>query len=142
MTPRTNRADHANRPTPRPDGHVRTLLRLLLGVCTARPAVTAVLTPALVMLGLGLWGLDRGTMWRDESATFQVARRSLPEIWQLLGSVDAVHGLYYVLMHLAVSVHPGEVALRLPSVLAATATAALVAALGVRLARARVGLWA
>ncbi|MFC7310510.1 glycosyltransferase family 39 protein [Streptomyces monticola] len=109
---------------------------------TARPAATAVLVPASAMLLLGLWGLDRDSMWRDEGVTHQVATRSLPEILRLLGSVDAVHGLYYVLMHAVLSVHPGEVALRLPSVLAATAAAGLVAALGVRLARPRVGLWA
>ncbi|MDQ1028830.1 mannosyltransferase [Streptomyces umbrinus] len=108
-----------------------------------RPQVAvAVLVPVLVMFGIGLWGIDRGGMWRDEAVTFQVARRSLPQIWQLLHSVDAVHGLYYLLMHPVLAVHPGEVALRLPSLCAAAATAGLVAALGARLARPRVGLWA
>ncbi|MCZ4509725.1 glycosyltransferase family 39 protein [Streptomyces sp. ActVer] len=108
-----------------------------------RPQVAvAVLVPVLVMSAIGLWGIDRGGMWRDEAVTFQVARRSLPQIWQLLHSVDAVHGLYYLLMHPVLAVHPGEVALRLPSLCAAAATAGLVAALGARLARPRVGLWA
>lgn len=108
-----------------------------------RPQVAvAVLVPVLVMAAIGLWGIDRGGMWRDEAVTFQVARRSLPQIWQLLHSVDAVHGLYYLLMHPVLAVHPGEVALRLPSLCAAAATAGLVAALGARLARPRVGLWA
>ncbi|MGW4453551.1 glycosyltransferase family 39 protein [Streptomyces sp. NPDC004599] len=102
----------------------------------------AVCVPALVMLALGGWGLDRGGMWRDEAVTFQVARRTVPQIWRLLHEVDAVHGLYYLLMHAVLSVHPGEVVLRLPSVCAAAATAGLVAALGTRLARPRVGLWA
>ncbi|MEU1948968.1 glycosyltransferase family 39 protein, partial [Streptomyces sp. NPDC020125] len=95
-----------------------------------------------VMLGLGLWGLDRGTMWRDESATYQMARRTLPQIRDTLGTVDAVHGLYYLLMHPLLALHPSEVTMRLPSVLAAVAATALVAALGCRLARPRVGLWA
>ncbi|GAA0529537.1 MULTISPECIES: glycosyltransferase family 39 protein [Streptomyces] len=95
-----------------------------------------------VMLALGLWGLDRGTMWRDESATYQMARRTLPQIRDALGSVDAVHGLYYLLMHPLLALHPSEVTMRLPSVLAAVAATALVAALGCRLARPRVGLWA
>lgn len=94
------------------------------------------------MLAVGLWGLDRGGMWRDEAVTFQVARRTVPQIWRLLHGVDAVHGLYYLLMHVVLAVHPGEVVLRLPSVCAAAVTAGLVAALGVRLARPRVGLWA
>ncbi|MGW3208207.1 glycosyltransferase family 39 protein [Streptomyces sp. NPDC001135] len=94
------------------------------------------------MLGAGLWGLDRGGMWRDEAVSFQVGRRTPPQIWQLLHEVDAVHGLYYLLVHAVLAVRPGEVALRLPSVGAAAVTAALVAALGTRLARPRVGLWA
>ncbi|MFE7121691.1 glycosyltransferase family 39 protein, partial [Streptomyces sp. NPDC057654] len=60
-------------------------------------------------------------------------------------------GLYYLLMHCVLTVRGGlavrgsladEVALRLPSVLAAACTAGLVAAIGCRLARPRVGLWA
>lgn len=103
---------------------------------------TAVGVPALVMLAVGLWGLDRGGMWRDEAVSFQVGRRTVPQIWLLLHDVDAVHGLYYLLAHAVLTVHPGEVVLRLPSVCAAAVTAALVAALGTRLARPRVGLWA
>ncbi|MGX9887203.1 glycosyltransferase family 39 protein [Streptomyces sp. NPDC002276] len=94
------------------------------------------------MLALGLWGLDRGGMWGDEGVTYLVGRRTVPQIWRLLHGVDAVHGLYYLLLHAVLAVHPGEVALRLPSVCGAAATAGLVAALGVRLARPRVGLWA
>jgi mannosyltransferase len=107
-----------------------------------RPEAVAVLLPVLVMLVIGLWRLDRGGMWRDEAVTFQVARRSVPQIWHLLHTVDVVHGLYYLLMHAVLAPHPGEVALRLPSVCGAAATAGLVAALGVRLCRPRVGLWA
>ncbi|MFI9650559.1 hypothetical protein ACIHAA_30355 [Streptomyces sp. NPDC052040] len=102
----------------------------------------AVLVPMGVMLALGLWGLDRGGMWRDEAATFEVARRSPAQIWHLLHQVDAVHGLYYLLMHGVLAVHPGEVLLRLPSVCGAVAATGLVAALGVRLCRPRAGLWA
>ncbi|MFD9098558.1 glycosyltransferase family 39 protein [Streptomyces collinus] len=102
----------------------------------------AVCTPASAMLALGLWGLDRSGMWRDEAVTFQVARRTVPQIWRLLHGVDAVHGLYYLLMHAVLTVHPGEVVLRLPSVCAAALTAGLVAALGARLVRPRAGLWA
>lgn len=107
---------------------------------TAAVAVPAI--PMAVMLVIGCWGLDRGGIWRDEAATFQVARRTVPQIWRLLHEVDAVHGLYYLLMCPVLALHPGEVLLRLPSVLAAAATAGLVAALGARLARPRVGLWA
>ncbi|MEU6257680.1 glycosyltransferase family 39 protein [Streptomyces sp. NPDC047043] len=107
-----------------------------------RASVVAVAVPVAVMLAIGLWGLDRGGMWGDESVTFLVGRRTVPQIWQLLHGMDAVHGLYYLLMHVVLAVHPGEVVLRLPSVCGAAATAGLVAALGIRLARPRVGLWA
>lgn len=105
-------------------------------------AVAVPVIPMAVMLVIGCWGLDRGGIWRDEAATFQVARRTTPQIWRLLHEVDAVHGLYYLLMRPVLAVHPGEVLLRLPSVAAAVATAGLVAALGARLVRPRVGLWA
>nr|ALK28519.1 lipoprotein [Streptomyces thermotolerans] len=94
------------------------------------------------MLAVGLWGLDRGGMWGDESVTFQVAQRTVPQIWRLLHDVDAVHGLYYLFMHAVLTIHPDEVVLRLPAVCAATATAGLVASLGVRLAGPRAGLGA
>lgn len=98
--------------------------------------------PAAVMLALGLWGVDRGGMWRDEAVTFQVAGRTVPQIWRLVHGVDAVHGLYYVLMHAVLAVHADEVVLRLPSVAGAVLATALVAEVGARLARPRVGLWA
>lgn len=104
--------------------------------------VPPVAVPMAVMLTIGLWGLDRGGMWGDESVTFQVAQRTPGQIWRLLHDVDAVHGLYYLVMHAVLAVGADEVVLRLPSVAAATATAGLVAALGVRLAGPRVGLWA
>ncbi|MFJ9573489.1 glycosyltransferase family 39 protein [Streptomyces bacillaris] len=96
--------------------------------------------PALWTLALGLWGLSRqDSVWRDEAATWQVARRSTAEITQMLGNVDVVHGLYYLLMHgLFELFGPGTTVLRLPSVAATAVAAACVAALGHRLA----GPWA
>lgn len=117
-----------------------TLGAALRGLTPAVPL--AVIVPAAVMLLLGLWGLDRGTMWRDEAATFQVARRSPGEILRLLGHVDAVHGLYYLLMRPVLALRADETTLRLPSVVAAAVTAGLIGAIGCRLARPRVGLWA
>ncbi|MEU2289890.1 glycosyltransferase family 39 protein [Streptomyces bacillaris] len=96
--------------------------------------------PALWTLALGLWGLSRqNSVWRDEAATWQVARRSTAEIVQLLGNVDVVHGLYYLLMHgLFELFGPDTTVLRLPSVAATAVAATCVAALGHRLA----GPWA
>ncbi|GAA3802653.1 glycosyltransferase family 39 protein [Streptomyces coacervatus] len=91
---------------------------------------------------LGLWGLSRqGSVWRDEAATWQVAQRSTPEIWRMLGNVDVVHGCYYLLMHaLFECFGPSTTTLRLPSVLATAVAAACVAAIGHRLAGMWVGL--
>jgi mannosyltransferase len=96
--------------------------------------------PLLWTLALGLWGLSReDSVWRDEAATWQVARRSAGEIWHMLGQVDAVHGLYYLLMHgLFTCFGPGTTTLRLPSVLAMAVAAVCVAVIGHRLA----GYWA
>jgi mannosyltransferase len=70
-----------------------------------------------------------------------MAHRPLPELWATLQHADAVHGLYYLLMHGVFSVWEGGlVALRLPSVLAMACATAGVAALGRRLAGARAGL--
>ncbi|MEU6863720.1 glycosyltransferase family 39 protein [Streptomyces sp. NPDC046876] len=87
-------------------------------------------------------------MWRDEAVTWEVAHRPLGGLWDLLGHVDAVHGLYYLLMHgvfrLLGSDPAGAAgglwALRLPSVAATALAAAGVAAVGRRLAGERAGL--
>jgi mannosyltransferase len=99
--------------------------------------------PAAVSLLVDLWGISTPSYWRDEAVTAGVARRSLGGIVQLLGNIDAVHGLYYLLMHFVAAVlGTSETALRLPSALAVAGTAAVTAALGRRLASARVGLTA
>lgn len=91
---------------------------------------------------MGLWGIRReNSMWRDESVTYQVAHRSLSEIWHLLGNADAVHGLYYFFMHALFAVGGDSlVTLRLPSVLATSVSAFLVASTGSRLVGPRTGL--
>lgn len=100
------------------------------------------LIPMLWTLALGMWGLSRQqSVWRDEAATWQVAQRSGADIWHMLGKVDAVHGLYYLLMHgLFESFGPSTTTLRLPSVLAMAVAAACVTAIGHRLAGVWVGL--
>ncbi|MFD5570009.1 glycosyltransferase family 39 protein [Streptomyces cadmiisoli] len=100
--------------------------------------------PAGLVVALGLWGITRqNSMWRDEAATWQVARRDLPEIWHLVGHADVVHGLYYALMHVVFEVFGDSLlTLRAPSVLAMAAAAALVADLGARLAGRWSGLGA
>ncbi|MEU3500319.1 glycosyltransferase family 39 protein [Streptomyces hundungensis] len=102
------------------------------------------LIPAAFMLMVGLWGITRqNTMWRDEAATWQASRRSIPEIWHLLSHVDVVHGLYYLLMH-GVFALLGEilVSLRLPSVVAMALASVITAKIGMRLRGATAGLCA
>ncbi|MFG2719642.1 hypothetical protein ACGFW5_15285 [Streptomyces sp. NPDC048416] len=96
------------------------------------------------MLVVGMWGITRqNTMWRDEAATWQVSRRSVPEICHLLSHVDVVHGLYYLLMHGVFTLFGESLfALRLPSVLAMAAAATITAKIGAQLSGVAGGLCA
>ncbi|MEU6036368.1 glycosyltransferase family 39 protein [Actinomadura sp. NPDC047616] len=97
--------------------------------------------PVALSFAVGLWALARPALWRDEAVTIGVARRSPWDALRLLSDIDAVHGLYYLVMHPVVAVFgAGETAVRLPSVLGAAAAAGLTAWLGMRLADARTGL--
>lgn len=73
----------------------------------------------------GAWA-SRPSLWFDEGATISAAAsRTLPELWKLLGHIDAVHGLYYLLMHGWFSIFPPtEFWSRVPSALAVGAAAA------------------
>jgi mannosyltransferase len=93
-----------------------------------------ILCPAAVMLVFGLWGLARdSSMGNDEVATRWAALLSLRELAHLLSNQDAVHGLYYLIMHAWAAVGSSPTALRVPSVIAMTVAAALVAVLARRL---------
>lgn len=100
--------------------------------------------PVLLTLVLGLWGIRRGeAVWHDEAVTIGLASRDLPGLWQTLGRVDAVHALYYLLMHCLFDTFGTNVlVLRLPSVLAMAAAASGVTMVAVRLAGPRAGLCA
>jgi mannosyltransferase len=91
--------------------------------CGPHPAAVAGL-PFLVALVCGSWAIGRPSLWSDELVTIEVAGRSVAQILCLLGHVDAVHGLYYLLMHPLVEfLGPSAAVVRAPSVLA-TAVAA------------------
>ncbi|MFE4059556.1 glycosyltransferase family 39 protein [Streptomyces sp. NPDC059096] len=100
------------------------------------------LAPPALALALGVWGIGRGgTLWGDEAVTYEVAHRAPWQIWHTAGTIDAVHGLYYLFMHGVFALWDGGlVALRLPSVLAVAAASAGVALLGRALAGPRAGL--
>ena len=93
--------------------------------------------PILAALVVGGYRLGGASLWRDEAYTLEVARRSPGQIVSLLLHVDAVHGPYYLGMHVVVRVlGTSEAALRLPSLIATSLAAGALAALGSRLARA------
>ena len=101
------------------------------------------LFPALLTLLIGAWALSTPSYWRDEAATLDAESRSLPALPHMLSNVDAVHGAYYLLMWPIVHTFgTSEPVLRLPSLLAMTAAATGVAALGRRLHTPRAGLLA
>jgi mannosyltransferase len=103
----------------------------------AWPAAAAYAPPvvaAATMLLLGFWGLARqSAMGNDEVASRWAAMLSLPELRHLLGNLDAVHGLYYLLLHGWVAVGTSPAVIRIPSVIAMAAAVAMTAIVGRRL---------
>ena len=68
---------------------------------------------------IAFWGIASPEYWNDEAATVSAITRSYPDLFQMLGNVDAVHGLYYALMHpWAALFGTSELALRTPSAIA------------------------
>lgn len=101
------------------------------------------LLPAAVTAVVVAVGLAVPSYWRDEAATLAAVRRPLGALVRMLGNVDAVHGTYYVLVWpVAQLFGTGEVALRIPSLLAMAVAAGLITATGRRIASPTVGLLA
>lgn len=93
---------------------------------------------AAAIAALGLWGLSRGsTMGNDEVATRWAALLSLRQLGHLLSHVDAVHGTYYLLMHGWMAVGTSPAVMRVPSVIAMAAAAAMVVLIGWRVSGSR-----
>jgi mannosyltransferase len=90
-----------------------------------------------------LWGIQRPSYWRDEAATLAAVRRPFGGLIAMLSNVDAVHGVYYMMIWVVVRLFgTGELATRLPSALAMAAASAGVGAIGWRLVSPRAGLLA
>jgi mannosyltransferase len=97
--------------------------------------------PPLAMLGVLLWGLQAPSYWRDEAATLAAVERPFGGLVRMLGNVDAVHGAYYMIIWVVARLAgTGELAMRLPSVVATVVATVAVTALGRRLVSPRVGL--
>lgn len=90
-----------------------------------------------------LWGITSSAYWGDEADSVSAVSRSLPQLVAMLRHVDAVHGLYYLLLWLVAQVAgTGELATRLPSAVAMAAAALGVAAIARRLRGDRAALCA
>ena len=86
-------------------------------------------------------GITTPSYWRDEAATIAAVHRPAASLFHMLGHVDAVHGAYYLLVWpLARAFGPGELVMRLPSLLAMAVAAGFVTATGRRLVSPGVGL--
>jgi len=82
------------------------------------------------MAVLGVWGLARdSSMGNDEVATRWAALLPLHQLAHLVDNVDAVHGLYYLLMHGWMAVGTSPAVMRIPSVLSMVVAAGLIAIL-------------
>lgn len=76
-------------------------------------------------------GAAAPSLWFDEAATISASTRTVGELWRMVANIDAVHGLYYLLMHGWFTVFPAtEFAARLSSALAVGVAAAGVVVLG------------
>jgi len=93
-----------------------------------------VLAAAATMACFGAWGLARySAMGNDEVASRWAASLSLGHLAHLLRHVDAVHGLYYLMLHGWMAVGMSPAVLRIPSVIGMSGAAALMVILGRRL---------
>ncbi|WP_440067110.1 glycosyltransferase family 39 protein [Streptosporangium sp. OZ121] len=98
--------------------------------------------PAAAAMLIGLWGITTPSFWRDESVSALAAAMPLGDLWHLLDSIDRVHALYYLLLRPVAAFSTGELAMRLPSVVATAAAAYGITVLGRRLATPGAGLLA
>ena len=98
---------------------------------------------ALLAAVLSASGAARPSLWFDEAATISAGTRSVPDLWRMLSNIDAVHGLYYLVMHGWFLFFPAtEFLSRLSSAVAVGLAAAGVVVLGRQLSTRPVALTA
>jgi mannosyltransferase len=127
---------HAGRPG-RPGGGTRWagLKRAAApGGPVRRAAGSVWLLPMIVMAVVGWYRIGGPIMWRDELATWSAASRTVPQLWRMVHHIDAVLGVYYLGMHFWIALFgDSPTAMRVPSLIAMTGAAGLVALIGRRL---------
>jgi mannosyltransferase len=102
--------------------------------------VLVIALPALLAAVLSVVGITSRSLGFDEGATVAIASQHGAALGTAIGRDGGNMSGYYLLMHVLIgALGNGLLVLRLPSALAATATAALVAAIGLRLFDRRVG---
>jgi len=91
--------------------------------------------PVITALAVGGYEIGGPSLWRDEAYTKDAIGRPAGQIFALLGHQDAVHGAYYLLMHVvAGAAGTSAAALRFPSLCAMAIATGFVAAIGRRAA--------
>ncbi|MFM9918492.1 glycosyltransferase family 39 protein [Lacisediminihabitans sp. H27-G8] len=127
----TELSDGARSPLSRLAGwrpSVRSSLALFLGAAATAVSASGSWIPSL---------------WGDEAASVLSAERSLPSLFRMLGSVDAVHGTYYLFLHFWVQAFGASpFSVRFPSAIAVGIAVAGVVVLGSRLGGIRVAVFA
>ena len=105
------------------------------GIWRRRRGWLIVAVPAAVSFVLGGYQIGGPSLWRDEAYTRDAIARPFGQIFVLLGHQDAVHGAYYLLMHVVAGVlGTSATALRFPSLCAMVIATGFVAATGRRAA--------
>jgi len=101
--------------------------------------VVALVVSAAVIVSLaGSW---IPSLWGDEAASVMSATRSLSSLIIMLGTVDAVHGAYYVGLHFWIDLFGASpFSVRLPSALAVGVTVAAVMLIARRLGSTRIAI--
>jgi mannosyltransferase len=93
-----------------------------------------IVAPAVLAAVLSLVGLRGRSLGFDEGATASIAAQHGAALWRAIAHDGGNMSAYYLLMHVLIGVFGnGLVVLRLPSVIATVATAALIAVLAERL---------
>jgi mannosyltransferase len=91
--------------------------------------------PAATSFVVGGYEIGGASLWRDEAYTKDAIGRPVRQIFAMLGHMDAVHGAYYLLMHVIAAVAgTSATALRFPSLCAMVVATAFTAAIGRRAA--------
>ena len=105
--------------------------------------LVSLLVPMAVALVVGLRGLTRVSIDRDETATIDIGTRTVPQIFRMIQGADAVHATYYVIMHYWMGwFGTSPTAIRIPSLVGVVIAAGALTLLGWHLLSRRAGITA